>query len=369
MKYFIITGEASGDLHGSKLAESLSGIDGNAVIKGIGAENMEKSGVEIVKSSHEINIMGFWEVLKKLNRIRIFLRSVKVEILNFQPNALILIDFGGFNLRIAKWAKKNNIKVFYYISPKLWAWNSGRARQIKQNVFRMYVIFPFEVEFYKKYGVNALYVGNPILDRIGRDDSNKIKQNYILLLPGSREQEIKFILPNMLQALKNFNTEKFIIAKAANVKKEWIDEAIKNFAPNYIKTNISVVNNQTYDLLKNAKAALVTSGTATLETALHYTPQIVCYIANPISYHIAKRVINTKYISLVNLILNKPLVPELIQDAANPESISEHLSELLKPENLAIQKEGYDELWSLIGTPGAAHTTANDIYNQLCLVE
>ena len=365
MKYFIITGEASGDLHGAKLAESLYSLDPSAIIQGIGSHNMINVGVEIVMSSETINVMGFWEVFKKLGTINKFLKTTKKYISRFKPDALILIDFAGFNLRIAKWAKKNDIPVYYYISPKLWAWNSGRAKQIKENVHRMYVIFPFEVDFYKKYDVEAKYVGNPILDRITHDVSNKIKEDFILLLPGSREQEIKSILPNMLQALKDFSGHEIIIGKASNVKQEWIDEIIKNFAPASIRGNLSVQNDRTYELLKKAKVAIVTSGTATLETALHYTPQIVCYITNPISYSIAKRLANVKYISLVNLILNKPLIPELIQDAASPPSIAKHLSDLLKSENSIAQVKGYDELWSIIGSPGAARNTAENIFADL----
>ncbi len=365
MKYFIITGEASGDLHGAKLAESIYDIDSSAEIKGIGSHHMINAGVEIVMSSETINVMGFWEVFKKLGTINNFLKNTKKHILREKPDALILIDFAGFNLRIAKWAKKNNIPVYYYISPKLWAWNSGRAKQIKENVHRMYVIFPFEVDFYQKYGVEAQYVGNPILDRITQDVSNKIKGDYILLLPGSREQEIKFILPNMLQALNNFTNQEIIIGKASNVKQEWIDEIIKNFATASIKNKLSVKNDQTYQLLKKAKVAIVTSGTATLETALHYTPQIVCYITNPVSYAIAKRLAKVDYISLVNLILDKPLIPELIQDAATPPSIAKHLTELLKPENSIAQVNGYDELWTIIGNPGAARNTARDIFTDL----
>lgn len=365
MKYFILTGEASGDLHGAKLAESIYHLDLDATIQGIGAGKMEKQGVEIVKYSHEINIMGFWEVLTKLSTVKKFFSFTTDYLSKWKPDALILIDFGGFNLRMAKWAKNNGIKVFYYISPKLWAWNQKRAYKVQKYVDKMYVIFPFEVDFYKNYDVEAIYVGNPLLDRIERDDHNKIKENYILLLPGSRKQEINSILPNMLRALAEFPEERFKIAKADNLDLALLENHLKAFCPKEILPNIEIVSDSTYELIKKAKAAMVTSGTATLETALHYTPQVVCYITNPVSYWIGKKVIKVKYISLVNLILQKGLVKELIQDESSPLHIASELKQLLDEDYRNKMIKGYDELWSIVGEAGASEKTAKDIVSTL----
>lgn len=365
MKYFILTGEASGDLHGAKLAESIFRLDDDAVIQGIGADKMEKQGVDIVKYSHEINIMGFWEVLTKLATVKKFFNFTTEYLASWKPDALVLVDFGGFNLRIAKWAKKNNIKVFYYISPKLWAWNQKRAYKIQKYVDKMYVILPFEVEFYKQFDVEAIYVGNPLLDRIQRDENNKNKDNFILLLPGSRVQEINSILPNMLRALADFPNEKFKIAKADNLEANLLENHLNTFCPKEIQPNIEIVPDSTYELIKKAKAAIVTSGTATLETALHYTPQVVCYITNPISYWIGKKVIKVKYISLVNLILQKGLVKELIQGESSPLHIASELKQLLDENYRNKMIKGYDELWSIVGEAGASEKTARDIVSTL----
>ena len=366
MKYYIIAGEASGDLHGSNLIKELKKIDGSADIRCWGGDLMQQAGGHLVKHYRDLAFMGFAEVVKNLRTIFRNLKFCKEDILQFKPGALILIDYPGFNLRIAKWAKQKEIKVIYYISPQVWAWKENRVKQMKENIDKMIIIIPFEKDYFKnKWNWNVEYVGHPLVEVIERHKAqgtrNKAqgtRQSFadkpiIALLPGSRKQEITKKLPIMLEVSKYFSEYQFIVAEAPSVE----DEFYQNFTKSY--TNVSAVKNQTYDLLMQAKAALVTSGTATLETALFGVPEVVCYKGSPISYQIAKRVIKVKYISMVNLIMDKLVVKELIQHDLTVENLRRELHELLTNEKkIAEMKKDYKELKRILSEGGHASSKA-----------
>lgn len=326
MKYFIIAGERSGDLHGSNLIKAIKNADSNAEIEAWGGDYMEKSGAKILKHYKDLAFMGFLEVIHNIFTILGFFKECKAQITDFQPDAVILIDYAGFNLRIAKWAKRNGYRVYYYISPKVWAWNQDRALKIKKSVDKLLVIFPFEVDFFKKYNYEVEYVGNPLYDEIQNFNPNTDlglhpDKKIIALLPGSRKQEVINMLDLMTQTAAYFPDFQFIIAGVDNLPKEL-------YQP-YLKNNISIIYNQTYDLLTHSTAALVTSGTATLETAIFNVPQVVCYKSSWISYQIAKLLIKVPFISLVNLIANKEVVRELIQDNLTTENLKNELESIL----------------------------------------
>ena len=363
MKYYIIAGEASGDLHGSNLIKELKKFDVTADVRCWGGDLMEKAGGHLVKHYRDLAFMGFAEVVKNLGTILKNLKFCKEDILNFKPDALILIDYPGFNLRIAKWAKQQAIKVIYYISPQVWAWKENRVKQMKENIDKMIVIIPFEKEYFKnKWNWDVEYVGHPLVEVIDsyqyrtagyEADVSDLPSKIIALLPGSRKQEIEKKLPIMLEVSKSFPDYQFTIAEAPSVEHEFY----QNFAEPY--SNVSAVKNQTYNLLLHSTAALVTSGTATLETALCGVPEVVCYKGSPISYQIAKRVIKVKYISLVNLIMNKPVVKELIQHQLTVENLKRELQELLTNEKkVAEMKNDYLELKRLLSLGGNASTKA-----------
>ncbi|MCC9138277.1 lipid-A-disaccharide synthase [Pontibacter silvestris] len=351
MKYYIIAGERSGDLHASNLIKQLLKQDPQAIIRGWGGDMMQAAGMDLVHHYQEMAFMGFAEVLKNLGKISGFLKECKADIKSFWPDVVILVDYAGFNLRIAKFAKAQGLKVFYYISPKIWAWNQGRVHKIKKLVDRMFVIMPFEEDFYGRYDYKVDYIGNPVNDSVTDHAVNpdfiaKNKLNnkpIIAVLPGSRKQEIENMLQVMLSILPSFRDYQFVVAGVNNFSKEF-------YAAYNPDTNIKIVYDQTYDLLSYAKAALVTSGTATLETALFDVPQVVCYKTSKISYTIGKMVIKVPYISLVNLIAGKPVVTELIQDDFTPKKITAELKEILFDKYfIKKQKEGYASIRQKIG--------------------
>ena len=363
MKYYLIAGEASGDLHGSYLIRALKSEDPQAEFRCWGGDLMAEAGADLQKHYRELAFMGFVEVLLNIRTILRNFKLCKADILAYQPDALILVDYPGFNLRMAKWAKALGIPVYYYISPQIWAWHTSRVHQIKANVDRMFVILPFEEPFYQKYDVEVDYVGHPLLDVIedrGADEEfrsrNQLTDDSIIaLLPGSRKQEISRMLDVMLTTAESFPDHQFVIAGAPSQDRSYYDQLLQQYGtPN----NVSLVENQTYALLQEAKAALVTSGTATLETALMRCPQIVCYRGSSISYAIAKRVIQVKYISLVNLIMDAPLVKELIQDEFNPSQLTTALQQLLSDEEQDRLAEGYAILHKKLGQGGAAKRCA-----------
>lgn len=358
MKYYIIAGEASGDLHGSNLIREIKKLDQTADIRCWGGDLMQQAGGELVKHYRDLAFMGFIEVVKNLKTIFRNLKFCKEDILQYKPDVLILIDYPGFNLRIAKWAKEQNLKVIYYISPQVWAWKENRVKMMKECIDKMLVILPFEKEYFKnKWNWEVEYVGHPLVEVI---ESQKLKvksqnteSNIIALLPGSRKQEIEKKLPIMLEATKFFPQYQFVIAQAPSLD----DSFYKTFTDAY--PNVSAAKNKTYDLLLQAKAALVTSGTATLETALFGVPEVVCYKGSAVSYEIAKRVIKVKYISLVNLIMNKLVVKELIQHDLTPKNLHRELNDILNNDaRIAELKKDYSDLTHLLSQGGNASAKA-----------
>ena len=378
MKYYIIAGEASGDLHGGNLINELKQLDAAANIRCWGGDKMEAAGATLVMHYSELAFMGFVEVIKNLHTIFRNLAFCKKDITQYQPDALVLIDYPGFNLRMAEWAKQQGFKVIYYISPQVWAWKESRVKGIKKNVDKMLVILPFETTFYKKWNYEVEYVGHPLVqvidEFIGQYPALRIaglKTTYsllpdnnsplIALLPGSRKQEILKKLPIMLDVAKNFPEYHFVVAKAPGIEAGFYNELL---APYH---NVSSVINKTYHLLREAKAALVTSGTATLETALFGVPEVVCYKGNAISFQIAKRLVKIKYICLVNLIMDKEVVKELIQDELTVENITVELKKILFDTGKQAQlEEDYTALRNLLSQGGnASANAAKSIYNYL----
>ena len=370
MRYYLIAGEASGDLHGSYLIRALKAEDPEGDFRCWGGDLMAEAGADLQKHYRDLAFMGFVEVLLNIRTILSNFKKCKADVLAYQPDALILIDYPGFNLRMAKWAKAQGIKVYYYISPQIWAWHTSRVHQIKANIDRMFVILPFEEPFYQKYGVEVDYVGHPLLDAIedrGTDPDFRRRNQLtdapiIALLPGSRKQEISRMLDVMLTTAEQFPDHQFIIAGAPSQDRSYYEQLLRQYGT---PENVLLVENQTYALLQEAKAALVTSGTATLETALLRCPQIVCYRGSRISYAIAKRVIQVKYISLVNLIMDTPLVKELIQDEFNTTHLSNELQLLLTDEEQQRLSEGYTVLHEKLGQGGAAKRCAKLIWGYI----
>jgi lipid-A-disaccharide synthase len=339
MKYYIIAGEASGDLHGGNLIKEIKKLDRGADIRCWGGDLMQDAGGVLVKHYRDLAFMGFIEVVKNLNTIFRNLKFCKDDIAQYKPDVLILIDYPGFNLRIAKWAKEKNLKIIYYISPQVWAWKENRVKMMKECINKMLVILPFEKEYFKnKWNWEVEYVGHPLVEVVEsqklKAKSKKEDKEIIALLPGSRKQEIEKKLPIMLEATKFFPQYQFVIAQAPSLE----DSFYKTFTDPF--PNVSSAKNKTYDLLLQAKAALVTSGTATLETALFAVPEVVCYKGSAISYEIAKRVIKVKYISLVNLIMDKLVVKELIQHELTPANLQRELNDILNnEERIAVLKK------------------------------
>jgi lipid-A-disaccharide synthase len=358
MKYYIIAGEASGDLHGSNLVKELRKLDQQAVIRAWGGDLMKAAGAEVVKHYRDLAFMGFAEVVRNLPTIFDNLKFCKEDIEQFQPDILVLVDYPGFNLRIAKWARSKGLKIIYYISPQVWAWKENRVKLIRHVVDKMLVILPFEESFYEKWDYKVVYVGHPliqVIDEFKAADDHHLKYGkpVIALLPGSRKQEITKKLPVMLAASRRFPEYQFVVAKASSLEDSFYAPFLNDYPA------VQTVSNQTYALLSTAAAALVTSGTATLETALFGVPEVVCYKGSPISYQIAKRLIKIKYISLVNLIMDKLVVKELIQHELTPENISTELNSLLHdPKKQEQIKKDYQELRTILQKQGNASARA-----------
>ncbi|WP_262494853.1 lipid-A-disaccharide synthase [Brumimicrobium mesophilum] len=366
-KLYIITGEASGDLHASNLMKAILQKDETIDFRYWGGDNMSAVVGKPVKHISELAFMGFIEVVMNLRTILSNINFCKKDILEYKPDALVLVDYPGFNLRIAKWAKEQGIPVIYYISPQIWAWKQNRVHTIKKVVDKMLVILPFEKDFYGKFGMDVTFVGNPLLDAVEqfRAKSDKVdlyakhgldKRPVIALLPGSRKQEINTKLPIMLESLSAFNNYQFVIAGAPALPASFYEPFLKN------SKNVHLIHGETYDLLSIATAALVTSGTATLETALFEVPEVVCYKGSSISYQIAKRLIKVDYISLVNLILQKEAVKELIQNECNSKLIEKELKLVLPGQAKHDQiKKDYAELIQVLGDGGASETAAAQV--------
>lgn len=370
MKYYIITGEASGDLHAANLMREITKLNPTSLFRVWGGDRMRSEGGELVKHYKELAFMGFYEVLANLSTILQNFLFCKKDILSYRPDAIILVDYPGFNLRIAEFAHAQGIRVFYYISPQVWAWKKSRVKKIRKFVERMFVILPFEKDFYATYNVDVDFVGHPLLDAIENEKDNlsspeTFRTHHLLdqrpviaLLPGSREQEISTMLPVMLSVKENFPDYQFVVAGASAIDEDFYKQFITDHS-------IRVIFNQTHDLLHNATAALVTSGTATLETALMNVPQVVCYKGNWLSFQIARRIVKVKYISLVNLIMDKQVVTELIQEKMNAQMIINELNLILEEATRARILSDYTALGEILGGKGASAAAANLIIERM----
>jgi lipid-A-disaccharide synthase len=363
LKYYLIAGEASGDLHGSNLIKALAQKDENASFRAMGGDLMQESGAVLDFHYKHMGFMGFFELLRHLFKIKKRFADCKAEIEVFQPDALILIDFSGFNLRIAKWAKKIGLLVHYYIAPQVWASRPKRVEFIKTSVDHLYVTLPFEPEFYAKHHYKVEFVGHPLLDALDDEpqEAEAFKAHHhlderpiVALLPGSRTQEIKRMLPVMQAVTAELPAYQFVIAGAPSQEKGLYDAITGN--------QLRVVFGATQPLIKAAHMAVVTSGTATLETALLNTPQVVCYKTSPLTYALAKRLITLHYISLVNLILDRSCLTELIQDECNPTQLKEALKRLENSDRRTAMLQQYAELKELLGEKGASARAAAAIY-------
>ncbi|MEJ6736021.1 MAG: lipid-A-disaccharide synthase [Flavobacteriales bacterium] len=371
MKYYLIAGEASGDLQAAYLVKELALADSNADFRCFGGELMEQQGATLVKHYKELAFMGVEAVIMNIRTIFENITFCKEDIKKYNPDVLILVDYPGFNMKIAKWAKENNIKVYYYISPKIWAWNQKRGHKIKEIVDKMFVILPFEEEFYKKFNYPVDFVGHPLLDSIADRKTVEFEtfckthhlnnKPIIALLPGSRKQEISSMLSLMLTVVDKFPEYQFIIAGAPSQS--------LSFYQQFIKTDITLIENKTYDLLQHATAALVVSGTATLETALFKVPQVICYKTGWLFYNLAKLVIKVKYISLVNLIMDKEIVKELIQSELNTYNLTKELSKVITSETRQTMLHNYEELHQKLGGIGASRRAAKLIVGYLKQVQ
>ncbi|MGB5943838.1 MAG: lipid-A-disaccharide synthase [Leeuwenhoekiella sp.] len=369
MKYYLIAGEASGDLHGANLMKALRQQDAEADFRYWGGDLMQQVGGTLVKHYRDLAFMGFTEVISNLRTIFRNMAYCREDIAQYRPDVIIYIDYPGFNLRIAKWAKRQGFANHYYISPQIWAWKENRIQSIKRDIDKMCVILPFEKDFYeKKHNFPVHFVGHPLLDAIDerppsdlekfRFQHNLNEKKIIAILPGSRKQEIQKMLDTMLAITSYFANFQFVIAGAPGQEAAVYDPYLND-------KNVHLVVNKTYELLSHATAALVTSGTATLETALFKVPQVVCYRGGEISYQIAKRVINLKYISLVNLIMDKKVVVELIQKDFNQDRLKLELMKILHPNYTKQILKDYDKLEKKLGGPGASQNTAALIYDTL----
>jgi len=365
MRYYVIAGEASGDLHGGNLISALNKKDQQADIRCWGGDKMEAAGAKLVKHYRDLAFMGFVEVLANLHTILRNIDFCKKDILAYKPDVLVLIDYPGFNLRIAEWAKKQGLKVVYYISPQVWAWKANRVKKIKRDVDKMLVILPFEVDYYKeKWHYDVTYVGHPLTEVIEHEQHNVPVQQLsekpvIALLPGSRKQEIQVKLPIMLEMVEQFPDYQFVVAQAPSQPDSLYRSLIGD-------KDVLIANNQTYNLLKQARAALVTSGTATLETALFGVPEVVCYKGNAISFWLATKLVDVKYISLVNLIMDKEVIKELIQDEFNTKHLHIELHKILENETyIENLRQDYAQLWNKLGKYNTSELAAEEIVTLL----
>ncbi|GAB3636762.1 lipid-A-disaccharide synthase [Hymenobacter arcticus] len=360
MKYYLIAGERSGDTHAAHLLRELNSQDPAADFRFWGGDQMAAEGGHLVRHYRELAVMGFWETATSLLKFRGYLKECQADILAYRPDVLVLVDYGGFNLRMAAWAKAQGIRVFYYISPKIWAWNQGRVEKIKVLVDKMFVILPFEEEFYQRFDYKVDYVGNPTADEVAEFQPNPDfmtqhnldpNRQIIAVLPGSRKQEIEEMLHEMLAVLPAFQEYQFVVAGVSNLDRSYYQHFERN--------GIKIVVDQAFDLLSRASAALVTSGTATLETALFNVPQVVCYRTSGLTYMIGKAVIKVPYISLVNLIVGHTVVEEYIQGNFTARNLLDELKRLLTDEAyIAKQREGYAELRQKLGQHSAARQAA-----------
>lgn len=369
MKYYIIAGEASGDLHGANLIKSIKQKDTSADIRCWGGDKMEDAGGVLIKHYRNLAFMGFAEVLMNLRTIMTNLSFCKKDILSYKPDVLVLVDYPGFNLRIAKFAREQGIKVAYYISPQIWAWKKNRVHSIKKNVDRVLTILPFEKKFYAKYDYKADFVGHPLLDSLANEklvskehfySDNKLSDKPIIaILPGSRKQEVTVMLKRMLYMVDQYTDYQFVIAGVNTLHVDFYNSLICD-------RNVRLLFDQTHSIVKYADAALVTSGTATLETALIGTPEVVCYKGNRISYEIAKRIIDINYISLVNLIMDREIVTELIQTDFNKRRIKQELDKIIfDKENRKAMLKNFDLLRQKLGSSGASDRAADIIISMI----
>lgn len=372
MKYYVVAGEASGDLLGSHLMREIKNLDPQADFCCWGGDLMEAEGGQINKHYKDLAFMGFWEVATHLRTILKNLQICKLEILLYEPDVIILIDYPGFNMRIAEFARENNFRVVYYVSPQVWAWKKKRIHKIIRDVDTLLTILPFEKELYARHGYEAHYIGHPLLDVISpemqnREASADFRAKYnlderpiVAVLPGSRTQEVKRILPVMLKVIEQFPNCQFVMSKVKWLPQSLYDKYLKN-------KSVTVVEGETYEMLRSAKAALVTSGTATLETAILDTPQVVCYRTSALSYAIARVLVgkSIRFISLVNLIANKQIVKELLQAGCNAETITKELDRLLNDSTAISQmKADYSELRQILGNSGASKRAAELVVNK-----
>jgi lipid-A-disaccharide synthase len=375
VKYFIIAGEASGDLHGSKLITGLNEVDPNTEIYCWGGDKMENSGASLLVHYRELAIMGFWEVLINLHKIFRNLRKCKQQINEFKPDLVILIDYPGFNLRIAKQLYRENINVYYYISPSVWAWKKSRIKKIKKYINRMYVIFPFETEFFEQHDFTVHYFGNPVVEIVEKGikasaDKQGLLERYklenkpiISLLAGSRIQEVKKILPVMAKVEKYFPDYQLLVAGVSTVDNSVYEKILEGY-------NIRVIYDDTYSLLINSDVALVTSGTATLETAIAGIPQVVCYRTSLLTYTIARMLVKIRFIAMVNLIMDKEIVRELIQDKLNERNLVTEINTILPGGwKRKIMMDNYSVLRKKLSGRGASSRIASDMYHSLKLVD
>jgi lipid-A-disaccharide synthase len=370
MKYYIIAGEASGDLHGSNLMQALLEKDSSAEFRFWGGDLMAEVGGTLVKHYRELAFMGFWEVITNLKTILNNIKLCKADISKYQPDAIIFVDYPGFNMRIAKWAKEQGMATHYYVSPQIWAWKESRIKDIKRDVDHMYVILPFEKEFYEvKHNFKVYFVGHPLLDQIEKRKEisfEEFKNKHdlddkpiIALLPGSRKQEISVMLSVMLSVVRDYPTYQFVIAGAPSQDEEFYESVVSN-------SEVKFITNDTYNLLSKSHAALVTSGTATLETALFEVPEVVCYKGNLISYWIAKQIVKLDYISLVNLIMNREVVKELIQNEFTSKNLKLELDKILESSTREVMLSDYKDLKTKLGGIGASRRTAELILKSFC---
>lgn len=365
-KLYFIAGERSGDLHGQNLIRSLKEKRNGLEFRGIGGDGMKEAGLDLFIHYKEVSFMGVWEVITHLDAVFRAERKVKKDIASFRPDLIVLIDFGGFNMRIAAFARKLGIPVAYYITPKVWAWNTGRVKKIKEYVDKAMVILPFEKKFFDEHGVSSVYVGNPLLDSIAQfePDPEFLKKNYlegkkiIAVLPGSRHQEVEKILHTMLSITVAFPDYTFVIAAVSNLPLDLYKGFLRT-------SQIRLVTDRTYDLLNHAEAAIVTSGTATLETALFNVPQVVCYATSPFTALVVRIVIKVKFISLVNLIAGKEVVRELLQDKFNPNNLRQELKAILAGPKRKQILEDYIALKAQMGEVGASEHAAFEILQML----
>ena len=371
MKYYIIAGEASGDLHGSNLMKGLKQADPEADFRFWGGDLMAMQGGVMVKHYKETAIMGFIEVLKNLNKITKNLSLCKKDILDYKPDVVVLVDYPGFNFRIAEFTHKQGIKTFYYIAPKVWAWKESRVKRLQKHVDKLFIIFPFEIEYFKKWGINAIYRGNPLIDSIADKtadspsfsefiEKNKLPNKPIIaFLAGSRKQEVKHIIPRVKKLVPEFPDYQLVLTAAPSLNKGLYDKLISQ------KDNIAIVYNQTYDTLKVADAAIVASGTAALEAALLNTPQVVCYAGSEISYQIARLLVKG-YVSLVNIIMKAPVVKELIQRDMSINKMKTEVQALLFDKAYRnAQLEAYQQLRSSLGEYGSSKRVAEAMVEEL----